>query len=214
MGLTLHFHPLASYCHKVLIALYENDTPFAPRIVHLEQEASREAFREIWPMLRFPVLRDEAHGKTIPESSIIIEYLAQHYPGPVKLLPDDPDAAREVRLRDRFLDAYVHTPMQKVIGDRLRPEDRRDPLGVEQARAQLRTAYDWIEQDLYGHEWAVGDAFTMADCAAAPALFYANQVEPLDSHPQITAYLLRLMQRASYARTLEEAEPYFHLVPK
>ncbi|MGH8599407.1 MAG: glutathione S-transferase family protein [Burkholderiales bacterium] len=214
MNLALYFHPLASFCHKVLIALYENGTPFTQQIVYLEQEASREAFRKVWPILRFPVLRDEARGTTIPESSIIIEYLAQHYPGPVKLLPDDPDAARGVRLRDRFFDEYVQTPMQKIIGDRLRPEDKRDPLGVGQARAQLRTAYDWLEQDLRGHEWAVGNDFTMADCAAAPALFYANQVEPLDGHPQAAAYLLRLMQRPSYARTLKEAEPYFHMVPK
>ncbi|MGH8151451.1 MAG: glutathione S-transferase family protein [Rhodanobacteraceae bacterium] len=214
MSLTLYFHPLASYCHKVLIALYENDTAFEPRIVYLKQEASRETFRKVWPMLRFPVLHDDARGKTIPEFSIIIEYLAQHYPGAVKLLPDDPESVLEVRLRDRFFDEYVHTPMQKIITDRLRPEGRHDEHGVEQARAQLRTAYGWLEQDLRGHEWAVGDGFTMADCAAAPPLFFANQVEPLDGHPQIAAYLLRLMQRPSYARVLKDAEPYFHMVPK
>lgn len=214
MNLTLYFHPLASYCHKVLIALYENDTPFTPQIVYLEQEASREAFRKVWPILRFPVLRDEAHDRVIPESSIIIEYLARYHPGPVKLLPDDPTAALEVRLRDRFFDEYVHKPMQKIITDRLRPEGRHDTQGVEQARSQLRTAYDWLETDLHDQEWAIGDDFTMADCAAAPPLFFANQVEPLDDHPQIAAYLLRLMQRPSYARVLKEAEPYFHLVPK
>jgi glutathione S-transferase len=214
MSLTLHFHPLASYCHKVLIALYENGTPFEPHIVYLEQQASREAFSQVWPMLRFPVLRDDTRGATIPESSIIIEYLALHCPGPVKLLPADPETALAVRLRDRFFDEYVHTPMQKIITDRLRPDGRHDEHGVEQARAQLVTAYDWIERDLRGHEWAVGNDFTMADCAAAPPLFFANQVEPLDAHPQVSAYLLRLKQRPSYARVLKEAEPYFHLVPR
>lgn len=214
MSLTLYFHPLASFCHKVLIALYENDTPFAPQIVHLDQKTSREAFRNVWPILRFPVLRDDGRGKTIPESSIIIEYLAQHYPGPVKLLPDDPERALDVRLRDRSFDEYVHKPTQKVITDRLRREGRRDEHGAEQARSQLRTAYDLLETELQGHEWAVGNAFTMADCAAAPALFFANQVEPLDGYPQVAAYLLRLMQRPSCERVLKEAEPYFHMVPK
>lgn len=214
MPLTLHFHPLASFCHKVLIALYENDTPFEPRIVYLEQEASREAFARIWPMLRFPVLHDAAGNRTIPESSIIIEYLAWQYPGPVKLLSDDPVQALDTRLRDRFFDEYVHKPMQKIITDRLRPPERHDEPGVEQARSLLQTAYDWLEADLDGHAWAVGNDFSMADCAAAPALFFANQVAPLDAHPRVAAYLSRLMERPSYARVLTEAEPYFHMVPK
>ena len=214
MSLLLYMHPLSSFCHKVLIALYENDTPFEPRVVRLDDEASREDFRKVWPILRFPVLRDEARDRTVPESSIIIEYLAQHYPGHTALLPTDPQAALAVRERDRFFDLYLHVPTQKVITDRLRPEGGHDMIGVEQARAQLRTAYALLEQDMRGRTWATGDAFTMADCAAAPPLFYADWAEPLDGFPQLAAYRQRLMARPSFARALREAEPYLQYVPK
>ena len=140
MSLILYMHPLASFCHKVLIALYENDTPFQPRIVDLGNETSRVEFLKVWPIGKFPVLRDEARDQTIPESSIIIEYLAQHYPGKTALVPVDADLARETRLRDRYYDLYVQGPMQKIVGDRLRPEGQNDPHGVEQAKAMLVTA--------------------------------------------------------------------------
>lgn len=214
MSLLLYMHPLSSFCHKALIALYENDTPFEPREVRLDDESSRGEFRKVWPILRFPVLRDEARGRTVPESTIIIEYLALHYPGSTALIPADPQAALEVRERDRFFDLYLHVPTQKIITDRLRPAGGHDVVGVEQARAQLRTAYALVEQDMRERTWAMGDTFTMADCAAAPPLFYSDWAEPLDDFPHLAAYRQRLMERPSFARALREAEPYLQFVPK
>ena len=215
MTLTLYFHPLASFCQKALIALYENGTQFEPHIVDLGDPASSAAFKKIWPLGKFPVLRDDARDRTVPESSIIIEYLAQHYPGGTQLVPKDEDLASQTRLCDRFYDLYVNVPMQKVVTDRLRPAGRNDPHGVEEAKALLRTALGVIDEEMRSRTWAMGDDFTMADCAAAPALFYANMVIPLgDGHSHAAAYLRRLMERPSFARTLEEAEPYLGLVPR
>lgn len=215
MSLTLYMHPLASFCHKALIALYENDTPFHPHLVDLADPEARAAFHALWPMGRFPLLRDDARDCLVPESSIIIEYLARHYPGKVALVPQDADLAREVRLRDRFFDLYVNEAMQKVVTDRLRPSGAHDHHGVSEARDRLRTAYDLLEKDMATRTWAVGESFSMADCSASPALFYANMVIPLDqSHPHTAAYLLRLMQRPSFARVLREAQPYLHMVPR
>ena len=214
MSLTLYFHPLSSFCQKALVALYENDIPFTPNIVNLFDEASATAFKKIWPIGRFPVLRDEARDRTVPESSIIIEYLAQHYPGRTQLVPADGDAARQMRLRDRFFDLYVNVPVGKVVTDRLRPPGRNDSHGVEEAKALLRTSLGMIEQDMAKKTWAMGDSFTMADCAAAPALFYADKVIPFgETHRNAAAYLARLMARPSYARALEEAKPYLKLMP-
>ncbi|HEX9696857.1 MAG TPA: glutathione S-transferase family protein, partial [Actinomycetota bacterium] len=211
----LYFHPLSSFCQKALIALYENDTPFEPHIVDLGDEASRTAFMKIWPIGKFPVLRDEAKDRTVPESSIIIEYLAQHYPGRTSLVPADADLARQTRLRDRFFDLYVNVPVQKVVTDRLRPAGKSDPYGVEQAKALLRIGYRMIDEDMATKTWAMGDAFGMADCAAAPALFYANHVMPLgDAHRNAARYLGRLMERPSFARAIEEAKPYFAMIPQ
>jgi glutathione S-transferase len=215
MALELYFHPLSSFCQKVLVAFYENDVPFEPHVVDLGNAAARAELASIWPIARFPVLRDTARDRTIPESSIIIEYLAQHHPGPTPLVPADADLARQTRLRDRFYDLYVELPMQKVVGDRLRPAGKHDPHGVEEARTLLRTALGMIEQDMATKTWAMGDAFTMADCAAAPALFYANLVTPFgDTHAHAAAYLGRLMERPSFARAVAEARPYFALFPK
>jgi glutathione S-transferase len=220
MSLTLYFHPLASFCQKALIALYENDIPFKPHIVNLFDEASAAAFKKIWPIGRFPVLRDEARDCTIPESSIIIEYLALHYPGRAQLIPPDAELARRVRLRDRFFDLYVNVPVGKVVTDRLRPPGRNDPHGVEEAKTLLRTALGMIEQhgsqpDMAQKSWAMGDDFTMADCAAAPALFFAHKVMPFgETHKRTAEYLARLMARPSFARVLEEAKPYLKLMPK
>ena len=208
MSLTLHFHPLSSFCQKVLVALYENGTPFKPNIVDLADPASAAALKALWPIGKFPVLRDDARDLTIPESSIIIEYLAEHYPGAVALVPTDADLARQTRLRDRLFDLYVNVPMQKIVTDRLRPAGQSDPHGVEQARTLLRTALDMTDRDMATKIWAMGDAFGMADCAAAPALFYANLVMPLgDTHN-------RLMERPSFARAVKEAQPYFKLFPQ
>jgi glutathione S-transferase len=214
MSLKLYFHPLSSFCQKVLIAFYENDTPFGPHIVDLGNETSRADFKKIWPIGKFPVLRDEAKDRTIPESSIIIEYLAQHYPGKSQLVPADADLARQTRLRDRFYDLYVQVPMQKIVGDRLRPTGKTDPHGVEQATAQLQTALGMIDQEMGTKIWAMGEDFSMADCAAAPALYYANLVMPFgDTHKNVAGYFDRLMQRPSFARAVKEAEPYRHLFP-
>lgn len=214
MSLTLYMHPLSSYCHKVLIALYENATPFQPRDVNLGDPAEREEFRKVWPIGKFPVLRDEDRNRTVPESTTIIEYLTQHYPGPTQLIPNDAELAAQVRSLDRFYDLYIHDPMQRIVGDRLRPAAQRDPLGVEQARDRMRTALGMVETEMAGKRWALGELFSMADCSAAPALFYANRVMPLAGEfPQASAYLTRLEKRPSYARALVEAQPYFAMFP-
>jgi glutathione S-transferase len=215
MSLTLHFHPLAAFGQKVLVALYENGTPFKPRIVDLGDPAANAAFKRLWPIGKMPVLRDDVRDRTIPESSVIIEYLAQHYPGATTLLPADPDLALQTRLRDRFYDLYVAQPMQKIVTDRLRPADGHDPLGVAEAQAQLRTAYGVIDQEMTTRTWAMGDAFSMADCAAVPALYYANEVMPFGgTHRHVAAYFDRLMQRPAVARIIAEAQPYIHLFPR
>jgi glutathione S-transferase len=214
MTLKLYFHPLSSFCQKVLIALYENDTPFERHIVDLSDERSTAEFKKIWPIGKFPVLRDEAKDRTIPESSIIIEYLAQHYPGRTQLVPADTDHARETRLRDRFYDLDVNVPMQKIVTDRLRPAGQNDPHGVDDARKRLQIAIAMTDQEMATRVWATGDSFGMADCAAAPALFYADKVMPFgDAYRHAAAYLQRLRQRPSFARALEEAKPYFALFP-
>lgn len=214
MSLQLLFHPLSSYCWKALVGLYETGAAFEPRIIDLGDAASRAELLSAWPMGKFPVLRDLARGQVVPESSIIIEYLDQHYPGPAPLIPADLDLARRTRLKDRFFDAYVHNELQRIVANKLRPDDAKDPMGVEQARATIRAAYDVAERDLDGEGWAVGEAFTLADCAAAPAFYYANLVEPLGpDRPRLAAYLERLKARTSFARVLEEAQPYLHMFP-
>ena len=219
MTLKLYAHPLSSYCHKALIAFYENNTPFEFMMVGDPTKTDPkvwEEFKTLWPIGKFPVLKDTGRDDWfVPEATIIIEYLAQHYPGKVKLIPEDPDLDRRVRMMDRFFDNYLHTPMQKINFEKSRPADRRDPAGVEDAKAMYRTALDMLEQAIDGKQWAMGDAFTMADCAAAPPLFYGNMQTPFDkTHPKAHAYLKRLTERPSYARALKEAEPYFNLLPK
>lgn len=213
-GLTLYYHPLASFCHKVLVALYENGTRFEARIVDLADQASSEELLGYWPVGKIPVLRDHRRGQTVPETSVIIEYLALHHPGPVPLLPVDPDQALQVRLWDRFFDLYVSAPMQKIVVDRLRPAGASDALGVAEAEATLDRAYALLEAHLQPGAWATGDTFTLADCAAAPALFYADIVRPFgDGHQKLTAYHERLLARPSVARTIDEARPYFPMFP-
>ena len=202
---TLYLHPLASYCHKALIALYELDLPFQPRHVDLGAAEDRAALAAVWPLCRFPVLQDGE--RVVAESSVIVEYLAP------SLVPADRDAALECRLLDRLFDLDVNDPVGVVVRDGLRPEGTRDPLGVERARARVRAAYDLLEARLRGRTWAVGEAFTLADCSAAPALFYAGRMEPLVQHPHLAAYRERLCARPSFARVLREAEPYLHFFP-
>ena len=215
MSLTLHFHPLASFCWKALIALYENDVPFTPNLVDLGNPTERAALLKLWGIGKFPVLQDDTRGEIVPESSIIIEYLDRHYPGRTKLVPDDAGQTLQTRLRDRFYDLYVHLPMQKIMGDRLRPAGNKDPHGVAEARAQLRTSYAMIEKQMEKGDWAMGEDFSLADCAAAPPLFYGSMVEPFgDTQKNLAAYFARLKARPSFARVMQEAGPYFNMVPK
>jgi glutathione S-transferase len=214
MLLILHYHPLASFCHKVMIALYENETPFEGQIVDLGDQTSSAEFLNLWPVGKIPVLRDERRDQTIPETSIIIEYLARFYPGSVALLPEDPDLNLQARLWDRFYDLYVNAPMQKIVTDRLRPDGLNDPHGVAEAKATLMTSYAMIERQMTHGCWAIGEQFSIADCAAAPALFYAETVLPFSrSHRRVAAYFDRLCERPSVIRTIEEAQPYFDLFP-
>jgi len=215
MSLTLYFHPLSSFCQKALIALYENGTPFTPSIVDLMDPKANADFKAIWPIGKFPVLRDSAKDQLIPESSVVIEYLDQHYPGRTSFIPKDADQARETRLRDRLFDLYMNMPLGKIVTDKLRPAGKNDPQGVEEAKALVQTSLKIVNEVMASRTWAIGDVFTMADCAAAPSLFYANMLMPFgDTHRNATAYLKRLMERPSYARALEEAQPYFKMMPQ
>jgi glutathione S-transferase len=203
----LYAHPFSSYCQKVLIALYENDTPFTFRMLAVGDADAAAEHAALWPMRRMPILVDD--GQVIPEATIIIEHLQLHHPGPVRLVPDDPRAALDVRLMDRVFDNYVSSPMQAIVFDRIRPEEDRDARGVAQARRLLETAYRWLDQSLAGREWATGDRFSLADCAAAPALFYADWTHPIDeSLTTLRAYRRRLLARPSFARAVDEARPY------
>lgn len=214
MTLKLYFHPLASFCWKALIAFYENGTAFEPIIVNHGDEASLAAFKAVWPLAKMPVLVDEGRGCTVAESTVVVEYLDTHYPGRSPLIPRQPDRAWQARMWDRVLDNHVHESMQKIVLDRLRPSGESDAFGVEQARDQLREMYGFLDSSLGAGPWTTGQNFTLADCSAAPALFYADTVEPIGTaHEKLSAYLDRLMARASFARVLQEAEPYFEMFP-
>jgi glutathione S-transferase len=215
MSLILHYHPLSSFCMKALVALYENGTAFKPLLVNLGEKDSREAFLKVWAIGKFPVLQDDARDEIVPESTTVIEYLDQHYPGATHFIPYDKNLALQVRQTDRLYDLYIHMEMQKVVGDRLRPVDKKDPFGVEQARNKMRTAYGVMDERMAGRTWAVGETFTLADCAACPALHYASLTEPFaDTHKNLAAYYDRLVKRPSFARVIEESKPYFHMFPK
>ena len=214
MTLIFHGHPLSSYCWKVLIALYENDTPVEQRLVNPGDPESRAAFAALAPLGKMPVLEDRARGEVVAETSIIIDYLDAHHPGPVRFIPGDADAARRVRLWDRICDLYVQGPMQRIVGDRLRPADKRDPYGVAEARTALAAALAVVEPQAAAGTWLAGEAFTIADCAALPALYYADRVAPFaDRFPAVSALLERLKARPSVARVLDEAGPYFQYFP-
>jgi glutathione S-transferase len=205
--LKLYAHPFSSYCQKVLIALYENDTPFEYRLLDFADERVVAEHAALWPLRKMPVLVDE--DKTVVEASIIIEYLCLHHPGPVRLISQNPRTALDTRMLDRFFDNYVMTPMQKIVTDRIRPEERRDEHGVDEARALLDAAYRWLDDTLKGREWATGDRFTLADCAAAPALFYADWAHPIARRfVNVRDYRKRLLARPSFARAVDEARPY------
>ncbi len=210
MALKLYAHPFSSYCQKVLTALYENGTPFEYR--KLEDPAAMAELAQLWPMRKMPVLVDD--GRTVVEASVIIEHLQVRHPGRVKLIPEAPAAALEVRFMDRFFDNYLAAPQQKFVFDRLRPQASRDPVGVEEARRALVTAYEWLDGTMAEREWAAGDEFSLADCAAAPFLFYADWTHAIDARfGDVHAYRRRLLARPSFARAVEEARPYRGLFP-
>lgn len=210
MSLLLYAHPFSSYCQKVLIALWENDVAFDYR--HLETPGVAEERAALWPLGRFPVLVDG--GRTVVESSIIIEHLDQRHRGPTRFIPDDREAALEVRFMDRFFDHYVMTPMQQPVAEVLRREGGRKEVAMAEAAGALDTAYAWLDQRLEGRTFAAGESFTMADCAAAPSLFYADWVHPIEARfERVRAYRTRLLQQPSFARAVEEARPYRHYFP-
>ena len=213
MTLLLYAHPLSSYCWKVLIPLYENKTAFEFRQLDQEHPENGAEFAALWPLAKMPLLADD--GRAVVESSVIIEYLDLHHPGPVRMVPAEAEAALEVRLLDRVFDNYVMLPMQKIVFDRFRPEGTRNPADQADGRALLDKAYGWLEQRLAGRAWAAGDTFSLADCAAAPSLHYADRVHALRGRfPVLAAYLDRLEARPSVARVLKEAEPYAHMFPQ
>jgi glutathione S-transferase len=200
----LYAHPFSSYCQKVLIALYENDTPFDYR--SLDDAAANEELAALWPLKRFPVLVDG--NRTLVEATVILEYLDLAHPSPTRLLPTDPMAALDVRTMDRIFDNYVMTPMQRIVADFIRDPADRDARTVADARDLLSRAYAWLDQRLAGREWAAG-GFGLADCAAAPSLFYADWVHPIpEDRAHLRAYRARLVARPSIARAVDEARPY------
>ena len=212
MALQLYFHPFSSYSQKALIALYEHAMPFEPQVLDAPDGPAALELARLWPLRRFPLLVDG--DLVLPEASCIVEYVDQRAAGPLRLIPADPRAALEVRLMDRFFDNYVSTPQQKVVFDALRPEAERDPHGVRQARAMLDTAYAWLDTKMAQRTWAAGEHFSLADCGAAPFLFYADWVQPIGAaHPHTAAYRRRLLQRPSVARAVDEARPYRKLFP-
>jgi glutathione S-transferase len=212
MSLLLYEHPFASYCWKALIALYERGVEFEPRLVL--DEADRAELAAVWPPAAIPVLRDAEAGETLPESTTIVEYLDRFGTAP-PLLPADPAAALRTRLWDRIFDAQVMTPMQKVVLDNLRPEGAGDSHGVAEAKQSLGRAYELIDDRLATGAWAAGDSFTLADCSAAPSLFYARIVRPWDRDrlPTLSAYFDRLISRPAVARVVAEAREYRDLFP-
>lgn len=213
MSLQLLSHPLSSYCHKVLIALYEMGLPFEAKMVNFGDQAERTAFTKLWPTSKIPLLVD--NGKPVPETSVMIEYLQQRHAPEAQLLPRDATTCLEARLWDRLFDNYVMTPVQSIVGQQLREEAARDPVATSSSKTNLAMAYGMIEQHFAdGREWAAGNNFSIAECAAAPSLFYASTLVPFgDDQKHLDAYFERLVARASVKRVLDEAKPWFQYYP-
>ena len=210
MAWQLHYHPFSSYSQKALIAFYEYGLAFEPR--RLEDAGALDELARLWPMKRFPVLVDG--DRSIVEASCVVEYISLGRPPGERLIPDDPLQALEVRMLDRIFDNYVSTPQQKFVYDMLRPQDQRDPYGVAEAGRQLDTAYAWLDRHLAQREWAAAGRFSLADCGAAPFLFYAHWTHPIPpEHRHLLAYRQRLLARPSVKRAVDEARPYRHLFP-
>lgn len=212
MTLRLYYHPLSSFCQKALTALYESGVDFTPDFVDFSKREDHERLLKLWPIGQFPVIHDEARGKTIPESSLIVEYLALNFPGTSALLPHDAGEAFETRYWDRLFDLHVNQQMQIAMAERRKPEAQRDASAAKRAARQIETAYGLIDERMGGREWAASEQFSMADCAAAPALNYAELIVPFGKHANVAAYHKRLTERPSFARVLKESEPYLHLL--
>lgn len=208
----LYYFPLSSYSQKVLMALYEKGVEFTPELVMVGDPAVKEAYRKVNPFGKIPTLvLDDGH--VIPESSIIIEYLEGHHgDSGTRLIPAETDAARQARFMDRFFDLYINDTMQKIFFDGRKPEAERDPRGVAAAKATMDIAYAMGDKIMGSRTWGAGEEFTMADCAAAPALAYARMVYPFNEHKNLVAYTERLLARPSFARVLKEAEPYLAML--
>jgi glutathione S-transferase len=204
--LQLFAHPFSSYCQKVLIALWCDGTEFEYRLLEQDHPKNMEELKQRWPFAQFPVLVD--NDETVVETTCIIEHLQALHPGPNTWIPDG-ETGRRVRFLDRFFDLYVMNTMTVSVFNAIRPEDKRDPFGVERALKSLRTAYDWLEANLGDGPWAIGEQFTLADCTAAPSLFYADWVEAIgDARPRLGAYRARLLAHPVVARAVDEARPY------
>lgn len=205
-------HPFSSYTWKALIALVENGIPFTFRNVDPAEPDNGAELKRRWPVGKFPVLVDS--GRQIMEATSIIEYLDVAHRGATRFIPDDPEAACEVRMLDRIFDNHVMSVMQEIVNDRLLPVERKDATRVEQARARLDTIYDWLNERMTSRAWACNGAFSMADCAAAPSLFYADWVHPnAERFPALAAYRARLLARPSISRVIDGARPYRHYFP-
>jgi glutathione S-transferase len=212
MALKIYGHPFSSYTQKALTALYENDTPFEFLNLSPDNPEVYAEFARRWPIRKFPLLVDG--GRQVMEATSIIEYLAVRHPGASRLIPADAGTAVDVRMLDRFFDNYINGPQQRIVYNQLRPEANRDPYGVDEARTALETAYAWLDRHMTDHEWAAGGSFSLADCAAAQALFYADWTHPIGKQfPNVHAYRARLLQRPSFARCVEGGRPYRHLFP-
>ena len=212
MTLVLYGHPFSSYCQKVVVALYEKDLPFDFRVIGPDAPDVAAEWMSLWPLGKFPVLVDD--GRVVAESSVIIEHLHLFHPGPERLLPDDPGQALEVRFMDRFFDNHVMAPMQQPVFEVLRTDGSRKGEVLARSAAALETAYGWLETRLAGGTWAAGEEFSMADCAAAPSLFYADWVHEIsDAFPTLRAYRSRLLERPSFARAVDEGRPYRPFFP-
>lgn len=212
MSLSLYGHPFSSYTQKVLIAMYENEIRFDFRHLGPDTPEHTQEWLARWPLRKFPLLVDD--GRSIVETSIIIEYLQLTHPGPVRLLPAEPLVALDVRFLDRFFDLHVMSPVQHAVTGALSGDPAKREDGLRFASEKLELAYAWLEQQLAGKTWAAGEAFTLADCAAAPSLFYADWTHPIaEAFPVLRAYRRRLLARPSFRRAVEEARPYRPLFP-
>jgi glutathione S-transferase len=212
MNLVFYGHPFSSYTQKALIALYENELPFEFKIISPEAPENRDELKRAWPLAKFPLL--DVDGTNVFEATSIIEYLHAKHPGPVRLIPDNADAAVEARMLDRVFDNYVMTPMNAIVRDALRTPENRHALSITEARAQLDEIYAWLDKRMENRKWAVGETFTLADCAAAPSLFYADWAHPIaTTHVHLRSYRERLLARPSYERANNEARPYRRYFP-